>query len=135
MGTAVAKSRFFAGQAGWPALAQSALLPLKSWAGESLLPAGRALTVRARQAGVLRITQGRVWITFSHADKDLRVPAGDYFCSAGESLALAAGQAVVMESWSAGEGGGAAAFSWEPAAFARPVAAAGAAVAKVASVF
>ncbi len=62
------------------------------------LGAGRALTVHASQAGVLRIAHGRVWLTFSNAGHDLRVRAGDHFLSRGESLSLAGGEAVVMES-------------------------------------
>ena len=103
----------FSSLAGW---ALSARNPLKRrLAGDCLLPAGQALTVRVRRAGVLRIVQGRVWVTFSHARHDLRVPAGDYFCSAGESLPLAAGNAVVIEPWAVG-GESAACWRWEPAA-------------------
>jgi len=63
------------------------------------LPAGQAMTVQARESGVLRVGQGRLWVTFSHAGRDLRVPAGDHFLGWGESLRLSAGQTVVMESW------------------------------------
>lgn len=108
--------RFFTSLAGWPSLAQSALKRLSGRLdGDGLLPPGRALTLQVRQAGVLRIMQGRVWITFSHADQDLRIQAGDHFCSAGDSLRLSAGNAVVMESW--GEGRDLPArFCWAPAA-------------------
>ena len=83
------------------------------------LPAGQAMTVQARESGVLRVGQGRLWVTFSHADRDRRVPAGDHFLGRGESLRLSAGQTVVMESWpdaaAPGEEGMAAAacVSWE----------------------
>lgn len=63
------------------------------------LPAGQAMTVQARESGVLRVGQGCLWVTFSHADRDHRVPAGDHFLGFGESLRLSAGQTVVMESW------------------------------------
>ncbi len=63
------------------------------------LPAGQAMTVQAREAGVLRVGQGRLWVTFSHTGRSLRVPAGDHFLGWGESLRLSAGQTVVMESW------------------------------------
>jgi len=63
------------------------------------LPAGQAVTVQARESGVLRVGQGRLWVTFSHADRDHRVPAGDHFLEFGETLRLSAGQTVVMESW------------------------------------
>ncbi|MHB1249902.1 MAG: DUF2917 domain-containing protein [Polaromonas sp.] len=78
------------------------------------LGAGRALTLHARQGGVLRIAHGRVWLTFNKAGQDTRVRAGDHFLSRGESLPLLAGQAVVMESWGLGHAPSAW-FSWEPA--------------------
>lgn len=88
------------------------------------LPAGQAMTVQARESGVLRVGQGRLWVTFSHADRDHRVPAGDHFLGRGESLWLSAGQTVVMESWPeaapGAEGAGTpACVSWEADAPAR----------------
>ena len=120
----VPQTRFFTGLAGWLALAQSLPSRPKSWLdGDVRLPAGRALTLQARQAGVLRIMQGRVWITFSHADQDLRVRAGDHFCSAGERLPLSAGDTVVMEPWGKKERRDAPArFLWEPATMVRVLA-------------
>ena len=93
---------------------------LESLAGCWKLGAGRALTVHAGQAGVLRIAHGRVWVTFSNAGNDLRVRAGDHFLSRGESLPLSAGEAVVMESYGVGHAASAY-FSWEPALAARAV--------------
>lgn len=92
------------------------------------LGAGRALTLHARQAGVLRIAHGRVWVTFNNAD-DLRVRAGDYFLSRGESLSLLPGESLVMESFSIGYTPSAY-FSWEPAQAARTEAASHANVAQ-----
>ena len=88
------------------------------------LPAGQAMTVQARESGVLRVGQGRLWVTFSHAGRDHRVPAGDHFLRFGESLRLSAGQTVVMESWSERAQGAAtpACVSWEADAPARPLA-------------
>lgn len=74
---------------------------------------GCALTMLAGQAGELRVAHGRVWVTFADAYLDPKVRAGDYFLEAGESLALPAGSAVVMESFVAGQAS-AAYFSWEP---------------------
>lgn len=107
-------TRFSPGLSGWFARKLSLLDKPKSRLDAARrLPAGHALTLRARQAGVLRIVQGRVWITFSHADQDLRVRAGDHFFSAGQSLPLSAGDAVVMEPWGAGgEGDATARFCW-----------------------
>lgn len=63
------------------------------------LPAGQAMTVQARESGVLRVGQGRLWVTFSHPGRDPRVPAGDYFLAQGDSMRLSTGQTVVIESW------------------------------------
>lgn len=82
--------------------------------GHCALPAGQALTLRARQAGRLRVTQGRLWLTFSDAAQDGWVRAGDHFLLSGESLALAAGQTVVLESWAVGAPAPAG-LCWEPA--------------------
>lgn len=63
------------------------------------LPAGCAITLRARQAGVLRVQQGGVWLTFGNAGCDGRTPAHDDFLESGDSLRLDAGQSVVAEFW------------------------------------
>ncbi|NMM11651.1 MAG: DUF2917 domain-containing protein [Polaromonas sp.] len=60
---------------------------------------GLASTMKTHRAGVLRVSQGRLWLTFTHARHDLGVRAGDYFLNCGESLALGAGEVVVMESY------------------------------------
>lgn len=62
------------------------------------LEAGRAVSLHARQAGVLRITRGRIWLTFNLTGHGLSARTGDHFLSRGESLQLAAGETVVMES-------------------------------------
>lgn len=109
----------FPGQSGGASPAQwAASLTESRTGGDCLLPAGRAVTLRARQAGVLRIVQGRVWITFDHADRDGRVQAGDHFLGAGEALRLSAGDTVVMESWTGG-GGSITCFKPEPASAVR----------------
>lgn len=82
------------------------------------IPAGQALSLRAREAGVLRSTSVRLWLTFSSAADDASVRGGDHFLEPGQDLALAAGQAVVLQAWSAGV---AASFAWEPAQSARPL--------------
>ena len=91
------------------------------------VPAGHAITVRARDSGVLRICQGRLWVTFSHADRDSQVPAGDLFLECGESLRLQARQTVVMEPWPRAasqveDTGVPACVSWEADAPLRPLA-------------
>lgn len=54
-----------------------------------LMP-GRALSLKPRQAGVLRIAQGRVWLTAG-------ARLGDCVLEAGDALAIEPGQHVVME--------------------------------------
>lgn len=79
------------------------------------LAAGRAVTVKAGQAGVLRMAQGRVWVTFCDAAHDSKVRAGDYFVDRGEGLPLLPGQSVVMEAFDGGNQASAF-FTWEPLA-------------------
>jgi hypothetical protein len=100
---------------------QSGELPAATLSGYCKLEAGHALTLRARRAGVLRITHGRVWLTFNIAEKNAVARTGDHFLSRGESLQLAAGEAVVMEPYGLGHVP-AAYYSWEAAAASRPVA-------------
>ena len=73
----------------------------------------RALTLRADTAGVLRVSQGRVWVT---ADGPHQGPAndwGDVVLHSGEQLLLQPGRQVVVEAY--GDAVNAAAFfSWEP---------------------
>ena len=78
------------------------------------LGAGRALSMRASQAGDLCVARGRIWVTFDNAAVDSSGRAGDYFVGEGESLLLAAGQSLVMESFDCGDAAPAY-FRWEPA--------------------
>jgi hypothetical protein len=96
-------------------------LPAATLSGYCKLEAGHALTLRARQAGVLRITRGRVWLTFDITEKNAAARTGDHFLSRGESLQLAAGESVVMEPYGQGHVPSAY-YSWEAAAASRPVA-------------
>ena len=79
------------------------------------LGAGKAVTLRARQLSVLRITHGRVWATLSHAGPYSRVQAGDHFLSRGQSLTLLAGQELVIESFAPSASGhpATAHFHWD----------------------
>lgn len=79
------------------------------------LSAGRAFTVRAGRAGVLRIAHGRVWATFDLAAGDSRVRAGDHFLSRGDGIEVQAGQSLVLEPYVIGHASPAY-FSWEPQA-------------------
>ena len=77
------------------------------------LAQGRALTLRAKSGGVLRIAQGAVWITFDNAQRDDGVRGGDHFLGAGDILHLLPGQTLVMEPLKA-EAHSSAYFSWDP---------------------
>ena len=81
------------------------------------LAAGRAVTLRPREAGVLRISQGRVWATVDGPHRGLVPNLGDHVLGAGQHLTVRAGQRLVLESWDAAADTPAW-FSWdaEPAA-------------------
>lgn len=76
------------------------------------LEAGRALTMRPRASGVLRIAQGRVWVTMDVLHEGAQA-AGDVFLVPGRGLVVQAGQRLVVESYST-DGPAAAYFSWDP---------------------
>lgn len=78
------------------------------------LGAGRALSLQARHAGVLRIAHGRVWATLDNPEQNSTQRAGDHFLSRGDSLFLQSGESLVMESFGIGHASSAY-FSWEPA--------------------
>jgi hypothetical protein len=60
------------------------------------LRAGQALSLKAGSASVLRIRQGRVWVTRDATDQ---WGSEDLVLAPGESLVVHAGQRVVMEPW------------------------------------
>ena len=64
----------------------------------NLIP-GRALSLRPREAGVLRVAQGQVWATLDSPHTGHGNESGDYFLRSGERLAVRAGQHLVVESW------------------------------------
>lgn len=88
---------------------------LGAMTGRWKLDSGRAVTVRAGQSGTLRIAHGRVWATFEKAGDDIDRRGGDHFLSRGDSLAVRAGDALVLEPYGHGHLP-AAYYSWEPAA-------------------
>lgn len=69
---------------------------------------GEAMSLKARTASVLRVKQGRVWIT---PDATLANPSEDLVLAPGESMTVAAGQRIVMEAWD----GYGATYSWDQA--------------------
>jgi hypothetical protein len=75
------------------------------------LAAGRAITLRPRESGILRVAHGRLWITFDGPHTGPRNDLGDHFIGAGDQLRLCAGQRLVAEPWN---DGAPAYFSWDP---------------------
>ncbi|MDB5732104.1 MAG: hypothetical protein JWQ03_1999 [Variovorax sp.] len=68
------------------------------------VPAAQALTFKARQASMLRVMHGRLWVTREGARA---APAEDLVLGEGATLRLARGERVVLESWNAGQPGAA----------------------------
>jgi len=60
------------------------------------LAAGQAMSLRARSPSLLKIRQGRVWVT---RDATPHWGSEDLVLGPGESLKLAKGERVVMEPW------------------------------------
>ncbi len=77
------------------------------------LGSGRAVSLRPREDGVLRLAHGRVWVTIDGPASGLRTDLGDHFLGAGEQITLQAGQRAVIESW-APDGQAPAYFHWDP---------------------
>lgn len=69
--------------------------PLSTWT----LPQGRAITIKPRTAGVLRVVSGRAWATLDVSRHTPLTETGDHFVALGHDLQLRAGQRVVVEAW------------------------------------
>jgi hypothetical protein len=91
-----------------PVLAPAASVPPAVRRGAWQLAAGQAMSLRASSASVLRVRQGRVWVTF---DATARHGSEDLVVGPGESLAVPRGERVVMEPWD----GFGATYTWEAA--------------------
>ena len=76
------------------------------------LGARRAITLRPREDGTLRIAHGSVWATFDGPHHGPLNDQGDRIVGTGGQLRLRAGQRVVVEAWDAEAP---AYFSWDPA--------------------
>ena len=105
MSTAVCTNPSLASLA--PTRAAAAVPPAVRRGAWQIAP-GEAMSLKARSASVLRVRQGRVWITpdatAAHASEDLVLAPG-------ESMTVPAGQRIVMEAWD----GYGATYSWDPA--------------------
>ena len=78
------------------------------------LTPGRALSMQPRQAGVLRVAQGQVWVTLDVAHQGAGNELGDYFLRAGEQLAVRPGQHLVLEPFARTQAQDAVLFEWAP---------------------
>lgn len=76
------------------------------------LGARRAITLRPREDGTLRIAHGSVWATFDGPHQGALNDQGDRVVGTGGLLRLRAGQRVVVEAW---DTEAPAYFSWDPA--------------------
>lgn len=85
------------------------------------LAAGRAITLEPREAGVLKVAHGQLWVTLEGPHAGRLNDSGDHFLAVGEQMRLKPGQRAVVESASQDCP---AYFSWDPvpaAANAAPV--------------
>jgi hypothetical protein len=88
---------------------RAAAVPPAVRRGAWQLAAGQATTLKAARTSVLRIRQGRLWIT---RDATSQWGSEDMVLGPGESLTVQAGQGIVMEPWD----GYGATYSWDVAA-------------------
>jgi hypothetical protein len=77
------------------------------------LQAGRAVTLRPREDGRLKVAHGQLWATYDGPHRGARNNLGDHVLGLGEGLQLRAGERVVIEPWSGHEP---VYFSWDPVA-------------------
>jgi hypothetical protein len=92
-----------------PAARTASAVPPAVRRGAWQIAPGEAMSLKARSSSVLRVKQGRVWVT---PDATAANPSEDLVLAPGESLKVAAGQRIVMEAWD----GYGATYSWDPAA-------------------
>jgi hypothetical protein len=86
-----------------------ATVPAAVRRGAWQIAAGQAMSLKARSDSVLRVRQGRLWVT---RDATARQASEDLVLAPGESLVVAAGQRLVMEPWD----GFGATYSWDAVA-------------------
>ena len=88
---------------------RAAAVPPAVRRGAWQLAAGQATSLKAARASVLRVRQGRLWIT---RDASAQWGSEDLVLGPGETLTVQAGQRIVMEPWD----GYGATYSWDVAA-------------------
>ncbi|WP_440109634.1 DUF2917 domain-containing protein [Acidovorax sp. BL-A-41-H1] len=79
------------------------------------LAAGQALSLRPRTRATLQVAQGQVWLTVGGSLAERSGTTADHVLRAGDQLAIAPGQHVVMEAWCPSNPAGDAAFRWDHA--------------------
>ena len=87
-------------------LGRPASVPAAVRRGAWQLEAGHAMSLKATSASVLRVRQGRVWVT---RDATAQWGSEDLVLAPGESLTVTVGQRIVMEPWD----GSGATYSWD----------------------
>jgi Protein of unknown function (DUF2917) len=75
------------------------------------LAAGRAITLRPREAGILRVAHGQMWATWDGPHEGPLNDLGDHVIATGGQLRVRAGQRLVVEALN---GQSPAYFSWDP---------------------
>ena len=86
----------------------------RSAAGSWTLGAGRALSLHPAASGVLAIACGRAWVTAQGPGAGCPGTGVDHVLRAGDELAIAPGQHVVLEAWSTpGRAADAVVFRWD----------------------
>jgi hypothetical protein len=91
------------------ALPRAAAVPAAVRRGAWRLEAGRAMSLKAGGTSVLRVRQGRIWVT---RDAAAQWGSEDLVLAPGDSLTVASGERVVMEPWDSFG----ATYSWDVAA-------------------
>ena len=80
-----------------------------------MLDKGSAMTFCPRKSGLLRVREGRVWVTFDTNSQSRTADFGDHFVYPGHDLPVRAGQRLVLESWPL-VGASRISLVWEPLA-------------------
>ena len=62
------------------------------------LEAGRAISLRTRDDGVLRVVRGQIWATLDETPVGPAHESGDHFLGPGQQLSVRAGRHLVIES-------------------------------------
>ncbi|MEJ8854560.1 DUF2917 domain-containing protein [Variovorax robiniae] len=88
--------------------ARPATVPAATRRGAWQICAGQAISLKASSNSIMRIRQGRVWVTL---DANRAHGSEDIVLAPGESLKVAAGERLVMEPWD----GYGATYTWDVA--------------------